>query len=334
MNKKQIKRLMVLMFAAAFGLSIAGCTGEPTSSQSDPAASEVSVTDAADSEAPDEKSEQESTVSETVVTKQSQQLSTTGIINARELGGYPAADGKKIKSGVLLRTAKLSTATEEDISILKDNYHLGYIVDMRTISEIGEETDPEIEGAEYISTPIDITSFLNKLYAVTDQEERTSLLTEAYNDGQLGEFMYVNALKQDTVCQEYKVFFDTLLKGKGEKAVLWHCSYGKDRTGLGAALLLSVLGVDEDTIMNDYLLTNEFYAGAEDAAREKMSSAFPDNPELVDALAELSGGVKEKYLRNALDYMKQESGSAQAFVKDKIGVTDEEIGLLRTYYLE
>lgn len=65
-----------------------------------------------------------------------------------------------------------------------------------------------------------------------------------------------------------------------------------------------------------------------------MSSAFPDDPELVDALAELSGGVKEKYLHNALDYMKEESGSVQAFVKDKIGVTDEEIGLLRTYYLE
>lgn len=334
MGKNQKKRLIVFMLAAALGLSMTRCTGEPTSSQPDPAASEVSVTDATDSEAPDEKSEQESTVAEVNVSKESQQLSTAGIINARELGGYPTTDGKRIKSGLLLRTAKLSTATDKDISILKDDYHLGYILDMRTISEIGEEIDPKIEGAEQISTPIDITSFLNKLFAINDTKERTDLLLQAYNDGQLGEFMYVNALKEDTVRQEYEVFFDTLLKGKGEKAVLWHCSYGKDRTGLGAAIILSVLGVDEDTIMKDYMLTNEFYAGAEDAAREKMSSAFPDNPELVDALAELSGGVKEKYLRNALDYMKQESGSVQAFVKDKIGVTDEEIGLLRTYYLE
>ena len=142
MGKNQKKRLIVFMLAAALGLSMTGCTGEPTSSQPDPAASEVSVSDATDSEAPDEKSEQESTVAEVNVSKESQQLSTTGIINARELGGYPTTDGKRIKNGLLLRTAKLSTATDKDISILKDDYHPGYILDMRTISEIGEEIDP------------------------------------------------------------------------------------------------------------------------------------------------------------------------------------------------
>ena len=81
---------------------------------------------------------------------------------------------------------------------------------------------------------------------------------------------------------------------------------------------------------SDYSDKDSFYFKIANA----LFTTFEDNPELVDALAELSGGVKEKYLRNALDYMKQESGSAQAFVKDKIGVTDEEIGLLRTYYLE
>lgn len=55
---------------------------------------------------------------------------------------------------------------------------------------------------------------------------------------------------------------------------------------------------------------------------------------MPENLAELSGGVKEKYLRNVLDYIKKESGSVEAFVKDKIGVTDEDIVLLRTYYLE
>ena len=334
MKKNRIKRLIVLMLASALGMSLTGCAGDPVSTQTNSANSEVTITESVSSEASSEISEQDSTVSEVNVTKESQQLNTTGIINARELGGYPAADGKTIKTGVLLRTAKLSTATEKDISELKNNYNLGYVIDMRIVAEIGEETDPEIEGVEQISTPIDITSFLNKIFTISDREERTAVLKQAYEDGELGEFMYVNALKQDSTRQEYKVFFDTLLKSKGEKAVLWHCSYGKDRTGLGAALILSVLGVDEDTIMKDYLLTNEFYAGAEDAAREKYSSTFPDNPEFVDALAELSGGVKEKYLRNALDYMKKESGSIQAFVKDKIGVTDEEIGLLRTYYLE
>ena len=85
---------------------------------------------------------------------------------------------------------------------------------MRIVAEIGEETDPEIKGVEKISTPIDITSFLNKIFTISNQEERTAVLKQAYEDWSLGEFMYVNALKQDSIRQEYKVFFDTLLKSK------------------------------------------------------------------------------------------------------------------------
>ena len=109
---------------------------------------------------------------------------------------------------------------------------------MRIVAEIGEETDPEIKGVEKISTPIDITSFLNKIFTISNQEERTAVLKQAYEDGELGEFMYVNALKQDSIRQEYKVFFDTLLKSKGEKAVLWHCSSFLAR-GLFHALIIA-----------------------------------------------------------------------------------------------
>ena len=231
------------------------------------------------------------------------------------------------------RSKELSTATEDDIAILKNDYNLGYVIDMRVDTEIGEDADPVIDGVEQIALPIDITAFLKKIYTVTDPGERTAILKQAFADGEMGEYMYVNALKQDSVRQQYKLFFDTLVKSKGEKAVLWHCSYGKDRTGLGAALLLYVLGVDEETIMNDYLLTNAFYEGAEDAAREQYTAAFPDDPDFVDALAELSGGVKEKYLRNAVSYMKEECDSVEAFVREKIGVSDEDIELLRSFFL-
>ena len=305
------KRITAILAALTIAISATGC------------GSNTAVADtAAEISAP-----------ENIVTKESQQLTTESIINARELGGYHTADGKTIKSGILLRTAKLSTATEDDIAILKNDYNLGYVIDMRVDTEIGEDADPVIDGVEQIALPIDITAFLKKIYTVTDPGERTAILKQAFADGEMGEYMYVNALKQDSVRQQYKLFFDTLVKSKGEKAVLWHCSYGKDRTGLGAALLLYVLGVDEETIMNDYLLTNAFYEGAEDAAREQYTAAFPDDPDFVDALAELSGGVKEKYLRNAVSYMKEECDSVEAFVREKIGVSDEDIELLRSFYL-
>ena len=272
------------------------------------------------------------------VTKESQQLATSAIINARELGGYPAADGMVVKRGLLLRTAKLSTATEEDLAILKDDYHLGYVVDMRVPSEIGEDADPVIEGVEEIPLPIDITTFLqriNSAAAGSSVEERIAAIREAYENGEMGDQMYVLALQREDFLQQYHTFFQTLLKGAGEKAILWHCSFGKDRTGLGAAMLLSVLGVEEDIIMEDYLLTNVFYEGtdAAEAVREKMAPMFPDEPEIVDAFAELSGGVKAEYLQNAMDYMKAESGSVEAFVREKVGLSEDEAALLRSYYL-
>ncbi len=274
----------------------------------------------------------EVSVPENIVTKESQQLTTTSIINARELGGYHTVDGRTIRRGLLLRTAKLSAATEEDLAILKNDYNLGYVIDMRVVEEAGSDKDPVIEGVEQINLPVGITAFITKSYAATDPEERLAILKLAYEDGEMGEYFYANALKQDSVREQYKLFFDVLLKSKGEKAVLWHCSHGKDRTGIGAALLLYVLGVDEETIMKDFLLTNEFYEGAEDAAREQYMAAFPDEPDLANALAALSGGVKEQYLRHAIDYMKEESGSVEAFIREKIGVSDEDAEQLRSFF--
>ena len=101
MKKNKIKRLIVLMLVSALGMSLTGCAGDSVSTQTNSANSELTITESVSSETLSEISEQKSTVSEVNVTKQSQQLRTTGIIRARELGGYPAANGKKIKRGVL-----------------------------------------------------------------------------------------------------------------------------------------------------------------------------------------------------------------------------------------
>ncbi len=268
-----------------------------------------------------------------VVTAEGQSIGTPGIVNARELGGYKMMNGKTVKRGLLLRTAKLSTASAEDIAALKDKYNLGYVVDMRTEGEAASAPDPEIEGVEEIFTPIDLTACLNELSSAATPEERKAILERAYENGGLGSMMYVNALKDEETRKQYRRFFDTLLAAKGEKAVLWHCSMGKDRTGMGAAMILTVLGADEETIMQDFMLTNLFYEGSYESALASAQKMFPNDPDLAAAIAELSSGVKEENLRAVLNYMKEESGSVEAFIRDKIGVTDEEMDLLRSYYL-
>ena len=84
------------------------------------------------------------------VTKEAQALLVTGIENARQLGGYETADGRHVKRDVLLRTARLSDAPSEELAALKDIYHLGVVVDFRTLAEREGAPDPEIDGVDNI----------------------------------------------------------------------------------------------------------------------------------------------------------------------------------------
>ena len=117
-----------------------------------------------------------------------QSIGLVGIRNARELGGYPAGDGLSVKKGVFLRTAKLSSGTEEDLGRLRDVYKLAEIIDLRSADEINgsqensmysgstePDPDPVIEDVKYINLPVlDMRKQLEKsaeLYASLNMEE-------------------------------------------------------------------------------------------------------------------------------------------------------------------
>ena len=215
---------------------------------------------------------------------ETQKLPVTGIQNARQLGGYKTTDGKTVKSNCLLRTAKLSDATDEDLTVLKNQYNLGYIVDLRAgASEKKTKTggaDPTIDG-------------VTEIYAGFSGPSETDA------DG------YVDSLKESETIEAMKIFLQTLVDNKGEKAVLFHCSKGKDRTGIMAATLLSILHVSDEIIMGDYMLSSNYY----------------------DSCNQLG-------MENALLYMKEQSGSVENFVIEQTGLTSADMDALRTYYLE
>ena len=191
-----------------------------------------------------------------------QSIGLEEIVNARELGGYVGADGRKVKRGVLLRTGALSEISEADRRRLLEQYHLTDIIDFRTSFECEAAPDPEMDGV--VCHPIRI---------LDEQGDQTAgMAASASGDGfpleKLVEAirsekiriadMYVDIVMNPVSMRGYRQFFDCLLEHK-EGAVLWHCSAGKDRTGLGAAFLLAVLGAERQTIMEDYRLTNVYF---------------------------------------------------------------------------
>ena len=97
-------------------------------------------------------------------------------------------------------------------------------------------------------------------------------LLEMYRNGVLSDDMYSSVLNDETARKGFAQFFQILLEQDADKAILWHCTGGKDRAGSASALLLSVLGVDRETVLDDFELTNEFLADRISYMQEKQKN--------------------------------------------------------------
>ena len=100
-----------------------------------------------------------------------------------------------------------------------------------------------------------------------------------------------------------------------------HCTAGKDRAGLGAALVLLTLGVPEKTVMQDFLLSNQYRAAANEKSLAQLTPLLdPSELEVMRSLLE----VRPEYLQSALDAMKQRYGSVDAYLRKGLGITPRE----------
>jgi hypothetical protein len=194
-----------------------------------------------------------------------------GAYNVRDLGGYTAAEGRTVKTGKLFRSGDLNLLTSRDQNYLFNEVGIKTVVDFRgkkagtsginaTLSERASspdrwEGDPSADTA--IEESLMIGSYEDIIQATDTPDEAADKMKDGYvalltgGTNALGERL--NARDQ------YKAFFTELLQAEG-KPVLYHCSAGKDRTGIATMLLLAALGVDKETIIQDYLLSAQYVA--------------------------------------------------------------------------
>lgn len=282
----------------------------------------------------------EKDVSSGEITMESQTISMTGIGNARELGGYKTDDGRIVKRGILLRTAALANASEEDIKRLVDEYGLATVIDFRMTMENANAPDPEIPDVENLSVHIIDEEVLSKKNAANKQDSVSNIdmsdpiskLDMAIQLGIISDNMYVDFLSSEVGKAGYTEFFDELKKLPEGRSLLFHCTQGKDRTGCGAMLILSALGVPEETIMKDYLLTNEFNAEKIAGERKLLESRGIEE----DKYNLYMMGMDEVFpemMTKALDWIKDEYGSPVEYIKKELGVTDADIEALKDKFL-
>ena len=272
---------------------------------------------------------------------ETQSIGLEGVGNARQLGGYVGEGGRRVKDGVLLRTAALGGPTEADIARLTDTYHLATVLDFRMKErEVDPNPDPQIEGVRNINILIlDTDALAREAQGLSPEDQKAmaeggmARMRVLMKLGFIGDGMYVHFLSHDVGKRGYAQMFRELLALPEGRSLLFHCTQGKDRTGCAAMLILSALGVDEETIMADYMLTNEFNADLIAEQRQQLLDSGVSEADL-DGIMIARDQVFPQTMTNALDWMKENYGSVRGYITSELGVTDAEIAQLQDKFLE
>lgn len=255
--------------------------------------------------------------------------------NARDLGGYKTIDGRTVKTGLLIRSERLSNASKEDIHILKDLYHLNAVVDFRIIRERIDSPDVKIDGVTYYTLPLvdDKSPMVGGVHKRSaNNQNPLSYFIEVIKQGHGKSDMYVKLFKSERFQKGMTSFFQILLNSDGEHSILWHCAAGKDRAGSAAALTLLALGVDKETVLTDFDLSNIAYNEWIQKRLTQVSRITRD-PEILTVVRSLSG-VNVDYMRNAIDATILDYGSIENYLEVCMNVTKEDIAKLKDMYLE
>lgn len=242
--------------------------------------------------------------------------------NFRDLGGYRTADGHAVKWGVLFRSGSMVGLTPHDYAYL-GTLGIRVVCDFRDSRE--RKAEPTAWPAPGAPEMLSDDYSLN--YAgLLPPGPMSSWTAAAARDRMAAS--YPRMLVQFN--GQYRRMFAELVAGKAPLA--FHCSAGKDRTGIAAALLLTALGVPRDTVIADYLLTNQTL----DPASLMAGKATANSPwaQLPPDVRAAFFGADRSYIEAALAVVDAHSGGAMGYLKDELGLGPAEIARLQGLYLD
>ncbi|MGI6070821.1 MAG: tyrosine-protein phosphatase [Blautia sp.] len=248
--------------------------------------------------------------------------------NTRDLGALKTVDGRFILPHKLIRSGELYHMSKADVRTLREEYHVTTVVDFRTDAERTHKPDTEMEGVCYIDNPI-----LEEETVGITREKGIMELLMAF-DGEPKSYMeqtYRSLALDSFSTNQYAKFFQYLLEQENG-AILWHCTAGKDRVGVGTALLLSALGVPREAIYEDYLRTNQYLEQETEYMLQLLDSRLKGHPEAAENIKVMMS-VEQRYLEGVFQAIEAEYGSMDRYLKKKMCLTPKALERLQNKYL-
>lgn len=252
--------------------------------------------------------------------------------NTRDLGGLPTIDGQAIVTGKLFRSGRLSKLNSMACNELR-KMGVTKIIDLRTPTECSDHPDTMIEGIEYVPLPVlympkgGVTA--EKTMAKWLYKESARLKEEF---GTANNYM-ICSYREMVFEQEQQKSLSQVLRIiiQAEGGVLFHCTSGKDRAGICAMLIESLLGVKDEWILKDYMASAAF-------CRRKFfwnKIGIIIGPLPIPFKKILLGlmYLKPEFINTIIQDMIDRYGSVINYCKEALGITDEDIRQLRSKYL-
>lgn len=246
-----------------------------------------------------------------------------GIRNFRDMGGYKTIDGRTVKYGVFYRSAELTGMTDKDKEMFS-SLGIKYIFDYRDDGEALVKPDPVITGVINERIPA-IAGEVQGLVQSMEDLVKSELFKDLKTIG-LADMYGKMALNSRSYSRLFEVIQDPENMG-----ILHHCAAGKDRTGVGAALILSALGVPKEVVIEDYLITNETLREFQEMIKAELSGKLTEEQiKLFDAMM----AAKEEYLQAVFTVIEKTYGDLDTYFEKELNLTTEKRTALQNLWLE
>jgi len=245
-----------------------------------------------------------------------------GCPNLRDLGGYEATDGRRVKWGLIFRSSNLGRLTDKGLGQIR-RLGIHTVCDFRTEAEAHKQPNrfPASEAVAYVRLPVQHGDFEPTLVFDRIRKGDYDWISE--------DFMLQGYIESVEGYPGVWARLFKLLVDSRSRPVLFHCTGGKDRTGVAAALTLLALGVPEESVVEDYGLSDGYNADV----RQKINDAL--RPLGVDlSKVEPYFTAPKSRIRALLQYVDDHYGSAVDYLVKKAGVSEETLALLKDALLE
>jgi|WetSurMetagenome_2_1015567.scaffolds.fasta_scaffold02676_9 protein-tyrosine phosphatase len=236
--------------------------------------------------------------------KPQQKINLNSVLNFRDIGGIITDDNKKIKDGIIFRSANPDSISNEDITMF-------HFLEIRTIIDLRAPTEYKkrkrsIDNIDILSLPLDFQQTTReKLKPFLYKKNSESMISDISNS------LYIEML--DATLPIFRQIIEVLLSEE-HSPVLIHCQAGKDRTGIICALILQALGVERQLIIDDFMKSNDallpFFKSML-LKRKILSFGFFPSDRILYAIT-----LRQRNIESIIDRIKDHYGGIEAYLKE------------------